>query len=155
MYRRICALCLAVLCLFVGCQKQPAAERPAFTDEITVYEGEGYRLHYPAFFNVTRETANTVYFTAEGVPSVFSLTREANPHGLRPIKEYPEIMGIYDGVVAVNDYSFAVEKHIPNMVSGYFLYTFCEEYIYLLEYNYDGSEEARALAASFKVEIVG
>ncbi len=63
------------------------------------------------------------------------------------------MMGIYDGVVAVNDHSFAVEKHISNMVSGYFLYTFDEEYIYLLEYNYDGTEEARALAASFRVSI--
>ncbi len=154
MYRRVFVLALSLLFLFAGCQKQPPAENLDFADELAVYEGEGYRLQYPAFFNLIRETANTVYFTAEGVPLVFSLTRENNPHGVLPIGDYPEALGIYDGVKAVNDRSFAVEKHIPDMLSGYFLYTFDEEYIYLLEYNYDGTEEARALAARFSVECV-
>lgn len=153
MYRRIGALLLVLLCLFTGCQKQSTTESPTFTDDVAVYEGEGYRLSYPAFFSLTREAANTVYFTAEGADMVFSLTREENPYGMLPIEEYLDKMSIYDGVKILDDRSFAVEKHIPDMVSGYFLYTFDEEYYYLLEYNYDGTQEARELATRFAVTI--
>ena len=154
MYRRICALLLALLCLFAGCQKQTVTEPLTLTDEVAVYEGEGYRLSYPAFFSMTRQAENTVYFTATGADMVFSLTREENPYGVLPIEEYLDEMSIYDGVKLIDDHSFAVEKHIPNMVSGYFLYTVDKEYIYLLEYNYDGTETARALAARFAVECL-
>ena len=154
MYRRICALVFAMLCLLAGCQKQTPAAPPVFTDDVAVYEGEGYRLSYPAFFSLTREAESAVYFTAEGADMVFSLTREENPYGVLPIEEYLDKMSIYDGVTLIDDHSFAVEKHIPEMVSGYFLYTFDEEYMYLLEYNYDGTEKARELATRFSVECL-
>lgn len=154
MYRRICAALIACVLLFGGCQKQSTPPPPPLTADTAVYEGEGYRLTYPAVFTLTRETAETVYFTADGYSLAFSLTREANPHGLLPVEELLDAMGIYDGVVAVSDRAFAVEKHIPNMLSGYFLYTFTEKYIYLLEYNYGGTEEEKALAKLFSVECL-
>ncbi len=154
MYRRICAWLVASILLFVGCQKQSPPPPPPLTADTAVYEGEGYRVSYPAVFALTRETAETVYFTAAGYSLAFSLTREANPHGLLPIEELLDKMSIYDGVKIIDDRSFAVEKHLPNMLSGYFLYTFTEEHIYLLEYNYGGTEEEKALANLFSVECL-
>lgn len=151
MFRRVLALLLVGVCLLAGCAA-PASERQPLTDEVAVHEGEGYRLTYPAAFSLTRETGEALFFTAKGYTMAFSITREDNPYGLVPAEEYLEMMGIYDGVVPVDSHAFAVEKHIPNMLSAYLLYTFSEEYIYLLEYTYGGTEEERALASLFSVE---
>lgn len=151
MFRRVFAWSLVFL-LLGGCKPAPKTEPPVLTEEVALHEGEGYRLTYPALFTLSRKTEEALYFTAEGATIAFSLTREENPYGLLPIEEYPAKMGVYDGVTAVNDHAFAVEKHIPDMLSGYFLYTFDEEYIYLLEYNYGGSDEEKKLATLFRVE---
>lgn len=151
MCRRILALLLVFVCL-AGCS--PAAEHtpPALDNTVTQYAGDGFTLHYPAVFSLTRETGEAWYFTAEGHTMAFSLTREKNVYGIHAIEDYPEKMGIYSGVTVVSDTAFAVEKHIDNMLSGYFLYTIDEEYVYLLEYNYGGTAEEKALSKRFSVE---
>ncbi len=152
MRRRIFAVLLALLCL-AGCSPATEYTPPTLDDTVAYYEGDGFTLGYPAVFTLTRETGETWYFTAAGHTMAFSLTREKNIYGTHPIEEYPDQMGIYSGVTAVSDTAFAVEKHIDNMLSGYFLYTVSEEYIYLLEYNYGGTAEERALSQRFSVEV--
>ena len=152
MYRRIFVLLLALLCL-VGCSPTVQTCPPALDDTVAHYEGDGFTLHYPAVFTLTRETGEAWYFTAEGHTVAFSLTREKNTYGTHAIEDYPEKMGIYSGVTVVSDPSFAVEKHIDNMLSGYFLYTVSEAYIYLLEYNYGGTAEERALSNVFSITL--
>ena len=148
------ALALLVMLLFLaGCTPKKQTDPPVLNDAVTVYEGEGVTLTYPAVFNCARQTEETWYFTAEGYTIAFSLTREPNTYGVHPIEAYPDKMGIYSGAVVQNDTAFSVEKHIDNMLSGYFLYTVSEEYIYLLEYNYGGTAEERALASLFAVDI--
>ncbi len=152
MYRRILALLFALLCL-AGCSPAEPTDPPALDTAVAQYEGDAFTLTYPAVFTLTRETGEAWYFTAEGHNIAFSLTREKNVYGTHPIEDYPDKMGIYSGAAAVDDTSFAVEKHIDNMLSGYFLYTVSEEYIYLLEYNYGGTAEEKALAALFAVHV--
>ncbi|MBE6758319.1 MAG: hypothetical protein E7552_07240 [Ruminococcaceae bacterium] len=151
MYRRIFVILLALLCL-VGCVPVSPQVSPALDDTVSQYEGDGFVLTHPAVFTLARETGESWYFTAEGHTVAFSLTREVNTYGMHSIEEYPEKMGIYSGVTVVDDSSFAVEKHIDDMLSGYFLYTVSEEYVYLLEYNYGGTAEERALSKRFAVE---
>ena len=150
--RRVFPLLVTMLFL-IGCAPTVQTCPPALDEAVAVYEGDGFTLTHPAVFDLVRETGETWYFTAEGHTMAFSLTREENTYGSHTIEEYPEVMGIYSGVVAVSDTSFAVEKHIDNMLSGYFLYTVSEEYIYLLEYNYSGNEEERGLSPLFSVEV--
>lgn len=152
MCRRILALFLALLCL-AGCSPQTEYCPPALEDTVAYYEDEEFTLTYPAVFTLARKTGETWYFTAEGHTVAFSLTREENTYGVHPIAEYPEKMGIYSGAVVLNDTAFAVEKHIDNMLSGYFLYTVSEKHIYLLEYNYGGTAEEKALSELFSVEV--
>ncbi len=152
MYRRIFALVFALICL-VGCSPAAPNALPCLNDAVATYEGDGFTLTYPAVFTLARETGETWYFTAEGYTVAFSLTREKHTFGALPAAEYAEAQGIYDGVTAISDTSFAVEKHIDNMLSGYFLYTVSEEYVYILEYNYGGKDEEKALSELFLVEV--
>ena len=150
---RMLVLFLVCLLLLVGCTATPA-ELPPLTEEVAVYETADYRLTYPAVFTLTREAEDAVYFTAEGRTMVFSLTREENPYGLLSVEGYCDAAGIYDGVISLDTHAFAVEKHLPDMLSGYFVYAFSQEELYLLEYNYGGTEEERALASLFEITIL-
>ena len=150
--RRLLVLLVLTL-FFAGCAPKTQTCPPALDDATAVYEGEGFTLTYPAVFTLTRATGEAWYFIAEGHTMAFSLTREENTYGTLPIEEYPDAMSIYDGVTLIDDTAFAVEKHIDDMLSGYFLYTVGEEHIYLLEYNYGGTAEEKALAPLFAVDI--
>jgi len=154
MYRRILT-CLAALLLLSGCASPSPSIPSTWDGTVSTYENEAFSLSYPTGFSLAREAAETWYFTAEGHTAAFSLTRENNLYGVCQAEEYADAAGIYDGVTVLSDTAFAVEKHIDNMLSGYFLYTVSEECVYVLEYNYGGSEEERALSALFAVTVHG
>ena len=150
--RRIFSVLL--LCLFlVGCHAAPPTEPAPLTEEVATYQGEGFRLTYPACFSLARETGDMLSFTAQGRNMVFSLTWEENGYGAHAIEEYPTLMGIYEDVTVLDAHSFAVEKYLPDVLSGYYRYTVTEDTVYLLEYNYGGSEEERAMQSLFFMDV--
>lgn len=151
MFRRIFALML--LCLFLAGCSAPENTPVELTDETAVYEGEGYTLTYPACFELVGKTANMVNFAVPGGHMAFTLTAEDNPYGAHKIEEYPELMGIYSGVEILNAHSFGVDKFKENFLSAYYLYTMTEDTTYLLEYNFGGTKEQRAMAKLFAVEL--
>lgn len=150
----IAAVAAALLTLFAGCGgTAETTEITPLTREVSVYEGEGYRLTYPACFTPVQETARMVNFTVSGRSMAFTLSVEENPYGERAIDEYPRLMGIY-GAKTLDAHSFGVEKYQPGVLSAYYLYAFSGSTQYLLEYNFGGEEEQRALEELFAVEIV-
>ncbi len=154
--KRIAVAALAALLalLFGGCGGAAEPTQPTpLTRETAVYEGEGYRLTYPACFTPVQETARMVNFTVSGRNMAFTLSVEENPYGERSIEEYPRLMGIY-GAKTLDVHSFGVEKYQPGVLSAYYLYAFSGGTQYLLEYNFGGEEEQRALEDLFAVEIV-
>lgn len=155
MFRKRHAVAAAAvwLLLLSGCGG--AAETPPtpLTREVAVYEGDGYRLTYPACFTPVQETARMVNFTVSGRSMAFTLSAEENPYGERAIEDYPRLMGIY-GARVLDNSSFGVEKYQPGVLSAYYLYAFSADTQYLLEYNFGGEEEQRALEELFAVEIV-
>lgn len=144
----------ALLALLAGCggTTEPTDAMP-LTRETAVYEGEGYRLTYPVCFTLVQETARMVNFTVSGRNMAFTLSVEETPYGERAIDEYPRLMGIY-GAQVLDAHSFGVEKYQPGVLSAYYLYAFSGNTQYLLEYNFGGEEEQRALEELFAVEIV-
>ena len=145
---------LLFLCSFlVGCHAAPSTEPTPLTREVAIYQGDGFRLTYPACFSLARETADMLSFAAEGRHMVFSLTWEENGYGAHAIEEYPALMGIYEGVMVLDAHSFAVEKYLPNVLSGYYRYTVTEDTVYFLEYNYGGREEERAVQSLFHMDV--
>lgn len=155
MMRRVASFVLAVwlAAALFGCAEEPTAP-VALTNETAVYEGEGYTLTYPACFTLVGETKKMVNFAASGRNMAFTVTIEDNPHGAREIEEYPDLMGIYDGVKFLNEHSFAVERYQPNVLSAYYLYAMTADVAYLLEYHFGGTEEQRAMEPLFAIDPV-
>lgn len=149
------AAALALCVTLGGCAAGEETSLCAYSQETAVYEGADYRLTYPACFSLVKDTGKMAYFAVEGENMAFTLTAEENPYGERDIADYPEWMGIYTGVEFLREDAFGVEKYQPGILSGYYLYTFINNKIYLIEYNYAGEEAQRALQSLFRVEAAG
>ena len=155
--RKCAAFFLALLLtvtLLASCRK--AEETPAdgapLSHDLATYEGADYILTYPACFTLVRDTGVMAEFAVKGGNMAFSLTFEENTYGTADMAELPDAMGIYNGVVPIDERSFGVEKYIPDMLSAYFLYTAVGERLYMIEYTFAGSEEQRGLEPLFRVE---
>lgn len=146
------ALWAALLLLLTGCADAPATEQPPLTQEVAVWEGDGYRLTYPACFHLSQQTTRTLYFTVDGRNMAFTLALEENPYGVQEVAEYPRLMGIY-GAQVLDAHSFGVERYQAGVLSGYYLYAFSADTQYMLEYNYSGAEDERAVQALFAVTV--
>ncbi len=168
--KRIIWLVLSCILLLTGCSAAAPRVVPNDTIDTTVKISEdtpletfgsktgGFRLTYPASFDLTSSNDDDYYeFTDPEQDLSISLTIEENTYSDSDLaaEEYPKAMGLEMYSKMLSENSFDRDIYVKDEESTYSIYSLTDEYIYCVEYTYQGKPGQDALIPQLDLEVYG
>lgn len=148
--------CIAVPKAVVKKESAPVSDTASVIQLATFGSVEdGYRLSYPSSFELTDSGDDYYKFTDSEQNLSISLSIKENTYSNLSADEYPEAMGVDMYSKMLSENSFDRDIYVKDEQSTYSIYTLTDEYIYCVEYSYQGKEGQDSLIDQLKLEVYG
>lgn len=116
---------------------------------------DGFCLTYPASFELTDSSDDYYKFTDSEQGLSISLSIQENTYTNLSAEEYPQAMGLEMYSKMLSDNSFDRDVYVKDDQSYYSIYTLTDEYIYCVEYCYQGEPGQDSLINQLDFEAYG
>lgn len=165
--KRFVFLVLSCAIMLTGCstiapetassKESASVSEPAVVPQIETFGSveDGFRLSYPSSFELTDSDDDYYEFTDSEQDLSISLSIEENTYSDLSADEYPYAMGVDMYSKMLSENSFDRDIYVKDEESSYSIYTLTDDYIYCVEYNYQGKEGQESLINQLKLEVYG